>query len=187
MASKKYTDGGLASASPLDGTERWGVARGGADKYVTTSMLPAYLGIRAKLDNNVAPFNNITIPNNTLTALTIDNLVYDTGGFYSASHPTRLTAPVAGLYLIRGEVSWSNSTVTGIRTLSIYVNGSAFIPATADDGLTTRPDRVEQTVITDYLLAANDYVELKVYQTSGGNLDILQQDWSPVFSIVRIG
>ena len=187
MANKKYTDGGLASASPLDGTERWGVARGGGDKYVTTSMFPAYLGIRARLDNSASPFNNIAIPNATLTALALDHLAYDTGGFYSVSHPTRLTAPVACLCLITVQVEWASTSGSGLRQINLYLNGSNQI-AVADDGLTTHNTPVEQNLTIPYLFAANDYVEAKVYQTSGGSLNILQEtNYSPVFSIVRIG
>lgn len=182
--SKKYTD--VASASPLTGAEQWGVARSGVDKYQTNAMLWAYLHPRARLDNDVAPFNNIAITTATTTALTMDHLAYDTGSFYSAGQPTRLTAPATGLYLITGQVRWASTSGAGIRRMVITLNGSIDI-AFSDDGITTHTNNVYHNLAILYLMTAADYVQLRVNQTSGGNLNIQQTDHSPVFSIVRMG
>ena len=137
---------------------------------------------RARASNSA----NLTIANNTNTVVTYDTEVFDTGGLYAAGTPNRFTITQAGLYLITGSIEWSNSTTTGKRTFGIYVNGTLQIAA-VDDGITTHTNAVEQNISALYLLAAADYVQLKAYQTSGGNLDIVQQDYSPIFSIVLIG
>lgn len=180
MATKKIsamTNGVTANAGDLIP-----IVRSGANKYIT----PDYLHPRAQLDNDVSPFNNITITTAVTTALTFDNIAFDTGGFYSAGQPTRFTVPVTALYLIHCHIQWSGSSGSGIRRLKITRNGAAEI-GFADDGLTTHTNQVFQSLTIMRYLTAADYVRMEVLQTSGGNLDILQNDMSPVFAIARLG
>jgi hypothetical protein len=180
MATKKFS--ALSTGTAPQAADKIPIERSGANYYLTPTMLHT----RARIDNNVSPFNNVTIPNNVRTAITFDNEAYDTGGYFSAGQPTRLTAAVAGLYLITGQIEWSNSTTTGKRSLIIRLNNTTDI-GVADDGITTHTLVYEQNISIQYVLAANDYVQLCGLQSSGGDLDILQEDYSPIFSIVFLG
>ena len=122
-----------------------------------------------------------TISNNTVTSLAFDTETYDNGSMHSTvTNNSRLTAATTGYYIITGGVSWTANAV-GIRQLTVFLNGtttiqSTYVTATAALG-------VDQNISTLYKLTAGDYVELQVYQNSGGNLDVSRSsDYSPIFS-----
>lgn len=122
---------------------------------------------------------NITIPTATQTALTFNSERYDTNGIHSTVTFTgRLTAQIAGRYLIIGSVSWASGTAT--RQASIRLNGTTSIAFNTNyiaSALT-----LVQPVATIYVLGMGDYVELMVFQNTGGNLDIQSAaQYSPEF------
>ena len=127
-----------------------------------------------------------TITTSTNTQLSFDSERYDTDTIHSTSTGTnsRLTATTAGKYLIVGCVQWE-ANGTGTRIVSIYLNGATFIGRVRVD-----PGNVVivQEVVTIYDLAATDYVELNVYQVSGGDLNVdAVANHSPEFMMSRIG
>lgn len=110
---------------------------------------------------------NQTISNTTETAINFNTERFDTDAFHdNSTNNTRLTVPSgkAGKYLITGFVSFGPAT--GQRYILIRKNGLAQnyvgFTATAGEGGTTA------SVIYD--LIVGDYIELFVYQASGGNL-----------------
>jgi len=178
----------MTAGSALGGTEKIEMEQSGNARYTTPTAIATYIrtNYRARVDNNVSPFNNVTVANNTDVAITFDHEVYDVGSFWTSGSPTRFTVPVTGLYLIHGFVEWNNGSTSGLRRLWIRRNG-ADILAKEEDGITTHTNKVQQTISTTYLLTAADYVELYARQSSGGSLDILQQNyWSPVFAIALL-
>lgn len=130
---------------------------------------------------------NISIDHNTLTALTFNTERYDTASFHSTSSNTsRLTAPTAGLYIIGGSAQFAVNA-TGRRRVSIRLNGTTEIavqePAVDADAAINW----SAALSTSYELAASDYVELLVFQTSGGALNVAaQNNHSPEFWISRV-
>lgn len=76
----------------------------------------------ARVYNSTAP----SISNNVPTVLSFDSARWNDGGVYSAGNPTRLTAQVAGKYVISATVSWAANT-TGLRNVSLRVDGSNYI------------------------------------------------------------
>jgi hypothetical protein len=137
---------------------------------------------------NCRVFNSaaISITNNTLTALTFDSERYDKGsGSHSTSSNTgRLTVPTScgGVYHIFGSVEFA-SNAAGYRWLYLRVNGTTTIA-----GLAVPPVSGAATpmvISTSYSLAAADYVELLVLQTSGGALNAAATaNYSPEFGWV---
>jgi hypothetical protein len=73
------------SVLPLDSTTK---APRILARIYRTSDLPVPAGLTAGID---VPFDAVT---------------YDTGHLYNPAFPTRLTAPVAGLYLVIADVGW---------------------------------------------------------------------------------
>jgi hypothetical protein len=100
----------------------------------------------------------------------------------------RLTARVAGRYLISANVLWDEAAGAGtFRELSIRLNGATSIASVLQPpvtgGVTTG-----QSVTTIFELAVGDYVEAIVDQNSGLPINILPlADISPEFMMSRIG
>jgi hypothetical protein len=109
------------------------------------------------------------IPTATITTLTFDSERYDNAGIHStASNTSRLTAPKAGVYLIAASVAWA-SNATGERFVQVSINGSP-TQRLAGQRSTASGGFFENSIAAVHYLKAGDYVEIAVYQTSGGSL-----------------
>ena len=125
-----------------------------------------------------------TIPSSSSTTLTYNTEDFDTANLHSTtSNTSRLTAPVAGKYLITASAEWTNNT-SGRRILILELNGTTQIMR---DSVSPNNDSgigPEQSVETVYQLAAGDYVEVIAYQDSGSSLAVQSYDKaSPAFSM----
>lgn len=139
---------------------------------------------RARVYNDA----DISVPNAALTALTFNTVRYDclddTDRLYLPALTSRLTARWQGNYSIGANIAWA-AGATGIRTLGIRLNGTLRIaqvvnPSPAAGGTT------ELNISTDYEMNPTDYVEVVVFQSSGGALLIeTHSAWSPEFWIKR--
>jgi hypothetical protein len=129
---------------------------------------------------------NISIGNASNEALTFNTERWDTDTIHDTStNPGRLTATTAGIYHIYGHIVWGASAV-GDRKIDIRVNGSTYIASIRYDP-SDGPNNW-MSISTDYSLAATDYVELIVYQASGGALDIVATaNYSPEFGMTYLG
>ena len=127
-----------------------------------------------------------TIANATGTAVAFDTEMYDTGGFHdNSTNNSRLTAPVSGYYIITGHIRFYGNA-TGIRWISIREGGDTGIARQYNSS--PGAGDIVLSVATIYYLAASEYVELMVYQDSGGNLDTRTvSDYAVRFAINRIG
>lgn len=116
----------------------------------------------------------------TVTAVSYDAESFDLGGIHSTvTDPTRFTVPTGGdgIWLIIATASWEGRNATGGRTGSyIYKNGStreAIAEETPD--ATTGDANLGTTFscVGCLALVAGDYVEHKVRQDRGTNLNLL--------------
>ena len=128
---------------------------------------------------------NISIPNATYTVLTFNTERYDSDNIHNlASATDRLTCNTVGKYLIWGHVFFG-SNATGIRQLLIKLNGSTYIMRSPHSIDNTGSYCLAMTVAE---LSVDDYVELLVYQNSGGALLVNYSTLvSPEFGMQRIG
>lgn len=128
----------------------------------------------------------LSINNATPTVTTFDSERWDNGDLHSTSANTgRLTAPVTGLYVVGASVSFA-SNGTGYREVRLRLNGTTSIAIDTRAAITGQPTRV--VISTEYRLAAGDYVEVVVEQTSGGALNVeASGNWSPEAWAHRIG
>lgn len=127
-----------------------------------------------------------TIANATYTYLAFDSERYDTDTIHdNTTNNSRLTCKTAGKYLIIGQVLFAFNA-TGSRIIGIVLNHLTTIGT-----FTIAPNATYTTRClgaTIYDLVVNDYVELIVFQTSGGNLDISAGALTaPQFKMQRIG
>jgi len=133
---------------------------------------------------NSAPIN---IPSGVDTKLTFDTERYDNGGLHDpGANPGRLTAQKAGTYVIVGMVDFAAISALGFRGSTILLNGGTSLArSTWTPRLTASNAGVVTTV---YHLAANDYVELQVYQDSGITVScIVTPNLSPEFAMQWLG
>jgi hypothetical protein len=133
-------------------------------------------------------YNNaaISVNNTTNTTLTFNTERWDTDTMHNTvTNTSRLTATTAGLYHIYANISWA-SNATGYRVMTIVLNGAttiANVDQRAVDGAITT-----HVVSTEYSLAATDYVEVVVYQNSGGALNVAAgANYSPEFGMTYLG
>lgn len=152
-----------------------------AAKLGSNSVLAAAIGTLpgARVFNSA----NISIPDSTNTTLTFDSERFDTDTIHStSSNQGRLTATTAGVYIITGHVTWA-ANATGYREVFIKLNGTTTIAESthnANVGATTH-----QSIATIYKLAAADYVELRVNQTSTAALNVTTNgNFSPEFAMM---
>lgn len=120
----------------------------------------------ARVYNNA----NISCSNGVNVVVTFNSERWDNAGLHSTSANTsRLTAPVAGKYLIFAHIAWANTDTTGYRRLGLQHNGATKI---AGHILNGDVDDSRMSVSTVWDLAVGDYVEVLVFQGSAGALSI---------------
>ena len=136
----------------------------------------------AKVYHNV----DQSIPNATPTFLAFNSENFDNDDIHdNVANNERLTCKTAGKYLVVGQVRWA-SVAGGRRQIAIFLNGAEV--AFAESGSVVDAGHDPSQIVTTICdLAVGDYVRLRVYQSSGGALDVLYCDsYSPVFSMVRV-
>jgi hypothetical protein len=179
ITTPKLADGAVTSAKLADGAVT-------SAKLADGAVTPAKLGVVPAV--HVSHASNQSIP----SAPGVGTLVFDTERFDTAalhdpaSNPSRLTAPLAGLYLVTANVGWL-ANATGAREVAIHKNGGTIVARTV---ATTDPagNTTEQTITALLDLTAGDYVEVKLRQNSGGPLDVFSApQYSPEFAMVWIG
>lgn len=125
-----------------------------------------------------------TISNATETTLTFNTEMWDTDTMHSTSTNTgRLTATTAGTYLVILNAEFA-SNASGFRLFKIRSNGTqveAEVRCPPTNGSETRHS------LSSYVeLAATEYVEARVYQSSGGNLNINAGQGRTMFQMTRV-
>lgn len=137
----------------------------------------------ARVYNNAA----ITLTTATETTLTFNTERWDTASLHdTGSNTGRLTVPTGadGIYSITAHVRFA-SNATGVRFVGIRLNGSTFIAA--DLRQAVNGDATVLSVPAKWQMVGGDYVEVRAYQNSGGNLDVTSTgNYSPEFEMARL-
>ena len=125
---------------------------------------------------------NISCANNTDTLITWNTELIDTNAFHSTSTNTgRITIPTGGTgyYRITMKHYMDNNGGGGDRNSSLYKNGVYWV-ITAIPGDTTR----ETNNNIDFIgyLSAGDYIESKLYQDSGSNMNVFTSNATWIYS-----
>lgn len=128
-----------------------------------------------------------SINNTTFSAITFDTENFDTDGFHSTSSNTsRITIPtgLGGKYLFTFTAGFATNS-TGMRGAFFYKNGAlahTIFQISASSSLATY---FGASQIMN--LAAADYVELYLYQSSGGALNVQSAAENTSFSCQYLG
>jgi CheY-specific phosphatase CheX len=183
MATAIDAKGDLIAGTAADTFDRLAVgATGGMGLMVdsTTSTGLVWKGAISASVYNSAPF---VIANTTFTTLTFDGEAWDTDSMHSTvTNTSRITIPKTGYYRIELLGIWQNNT-TGGRGARFLNNGSAiftqFLKSVAGDFNYYYPYTAK--------LTANDYLEVQMYQDSGGNLTWYNRSQDGQFLVTWIG
>jgi len=128
---------------------------------------------------------NQAITTATTTTITWDAELFDTNTFHdNSTNNSRITIPAgyAGKYLVTSTISWGSSA-TGYRIAEIYKNG-----ATANFTWSGAMQGYYVVGLTTILnLAVSDYLEIKGYQNSGGNLNAAGGAAESYFQVQYLG
>lgn len=135
---------------------------------------------------------NISISDNTVTALTFDTERHDTDAFHStATNTGRLTVPTGfgGRYLIIGHAQLAAGTDYSRLQFQILLNGATVL-ASSGASPSTFSTTQDLHVSTVHTLVATDYVELTVYQdntAAAARNATSSANYTPEFIIALLG
>jgi hypothetical protein len=138
----------------------------------------AQQGQPADISARVWQSTGIPIADSVNTPFPFDMERWDTDNIHNPGDPTKLTPQTPGKYLICGHISFAGNAV-GLRQVGLYKNGNP-IATSIKDAVTSGGAPgcgvicpTDFSICTHDNLAANDYVELFVLQTSGGPLNVV--------------
>jgi len=157
----------LAALATLVGTEEFLLNDGGTSKKIAADdLVPVAHGAR------VYRTTVQSIPNSADTLYSFTAEEYDTDGYHdNSTNPSRITIPSGrgGYYHLGASLAFAAGT--GIVYPRFLKNGSAI-----NGGQGAQPNNAgfgpHANFGTDIHLAAGDYVEVNVFQNSGGSLNV---------------
>jgi hypothetical protein len=117
---------------------------------------------------------DVAASNATWTKVTYGTEKFDTNSNFASS---RFTATVPGYYQINTSAYFYPSA-NGQCQIAIYKNGASYLVGSVVPNSNQGPACVASAVIP---MAATDYLEVYVYQNSGGNLNFGSSDFSGCF------
>lgn len=146
---------------------------------------PSFVGARAYSTSTQSISNG---SGDTPTAATLGSEEYDTDGFHSTSSNTsRMTVPSgkAGYYRVRGHAFFA-ANATGIRFACLAKNGTKYRGSATRTLVPGSTGGISVWAEATLNLAVGDYVELMVYQTSGGSLTIGHASLTEIQTVLEI-
>ncbi len=153
-----------------------------ADNAVTAAKLATMPAARVYNSGNLT----IGSSNTNWNALTFNSERFDTDSIHdTGSNTGRLTCNTAGIYQISGAIA--SYATGGDLGVGIMLNGTYYI-ALHKQPFCTDSQETYLSISTLWQLAAGDYVELMVFQNSGGDVTVYYRSaYSPEFGMVRVG
>jgi hypothetical protein len=149
-------------------------------------------GMVAGADRTLAPTASRstaqTIPTATQTKVVFDAVDSDGWNCWDLSpNPTRLTVPLTGRYIITGNVAFEAASA-GHRAINILKNNTVELARSDFNPVSNSVDTHSTVTCHAVSLTKGDYVELRVWQNSGSDLDIMNTgDHNPKMSLIYLG
>jgi hypothetical protein len=125
---------------------------------------------------------NQTVSNATVTTVPFGAENFDSDGFHNnATNNSRITIPTGkgGKYLVVAQQAWA-ANLTGLRQLRILKNGTAIQISQENNNASNTVD-LQNNISYILSLAAADYIEMAVYQNTGGNLTLSNSNDNETF------
>lgn len=114
--------------------------------------------------------STFNLADSTLTQVSFTAESYDDLNAWTSGNPTRLIIPETGWYLVGAYTSYANNA-SGRRLTNIIIDGTTAVAAT-DYRMPVNGGTTNVSLCNPVYLAASQYIELQVYQTSGGVLAV---------------
>lgn len=115
----------------------------------------------------VGKTNAQSLPAGDSTALLFNSTEWDDLDMHDpAVNPSRLIAPIAGEYVVNGQIAYATNT-NGVRQATIRANGATLVAVTSSQPVTGLPTRLNLT--GSVRLPAGGYVELLGFHNSSTN------------------
>lgn len=181
--------GGLAGGGKLAGGLVLGSGADGPGAGAGDVRLSGSIRESVTLGAGVYRGSAQTIPDSLVEPVSFSDEWFDSDCCWDVANPTRLTVRTGGVYCVYGNVVWVNSAA-GYRFLAITLNGNsryiALCSAVAVAGVGPF-----MNVSGLFFLNEGDYVELRVFQTTGSPLDIgyagaAPWAYQPEFGMARV-
>lgn len=153
-----------------------------SDTAITTAEIQD-ARVRTTKSVRLANTSTQSITNSTETVLTFDTELHDYDAMHSTvSNTSRITIATPGVYDVVAALAW-DANVTGDRIIRIMVDGVVIV-SDARRALATAGVSLGHTICAPAMpLNAGQYVECRVWQNSGGALNV----GSHYFSAHRVG
>lgn len=166
-------EGALLPSDAVAGTPSLRSLGAGAQQAAAGNHGP-HVTLPPEIAAKVRKAANQSIPNGALTALIFDAEDWDTDTMHdNAVNNSRLTCKTAGKFEVGFSGVWGASG-SGTRHHRLRVNGGSDIAAVNVPGNASDGGAYHSPVCfsKEVLLGVNDYVEVHVWQDSGGALDM---------------
>ena len=125
----------------------------------------------------------LSVANATWTTVTFNTEDYDTDTIHDTStNSERLTATTAGKYIVVAFMMFDGNA-TGRRAVRIRLNGTAKITQELPFNGT---DSATGFIVLHFNLAATDYLDFQVYQTSGGALNLRRGETQSQIMMMKV-
>jgi hypothetical protein len=153
-----------------------------------TDATPSITADLKHVGAHVTHDTNQSVNNTTFTVLAFATERWDTNTFHdTVTNNSRLTIPTGktGKYIVSAGIEWAVSSV-GERFIGIRKNGTTFLRIVTQTPTTVSDMRMMVSAIVS--LAATDYIEVLVWQNTGGALNVVASgDYSPEFELAFVG
>lgn len=178
---------GTRPASPPDGMMTYETDAGPGMFRYREAGLAVWRSIGSTIPVCMLTKGTAAIANNSITTVTSWTEIQDDWNMYPGGVASGITVPYAGLYSVNLEVRWaSQATVVGFRQARIDVGGAEQMVFNLAPTTALNATNVVTPICHVMQLSASDVIEAKVYQNSGGSLDMISNSRITV-SMLREG
>jgi hypothetical protein len=112
---------------------------------------------------------NQLIPNSSYTALSYNVQVTDTDGMFAPTS-SRMYAKKAGFYIFGASIFWDAIVSAQSHIITARKNGSIYLAQQGHTAASSHANRA--CIVSGSYMAANDYIEILIYQTSGASRNV---------------